>query len=393
MSAAAEGVRALLAVKIKPRDDSYCDQFIRIFMLKVMLAGTLLLSLNWYTDKVNCIIPDSLKIDGGFVSSSCWINGLYVYKDIRYHVNEVGYYGVPRDIMMNGRDTDGQLCGTKDSSHRKNPECREMEKTFFLQYQYIAFLLLALSLLYYAPYFLFKKVNEDIVSLKGSIQGADGETIVKNYFNEKINPTLTQRIRILGELIVKMLYICSTISVFIILNSILNQGFTNFGAKWLTWSKLNNSLTFDYMGRRHFPKPGEELFPSFGFCEVWEGSQDVKLQITNNHKFLCEISQHVLYHYTFLVIWFAIVASMVVAVLGMLHLLYQYFSWCCCATWLVHPTHRSIYRSLSLREVQYLEYIRTKNSALHIEVVQQLKGNRGGGLLGEEVRPHQTDTL
>ena len=83
MSAAAEGVRALLAVKIKPRDDSYCDQFIRIFMLKVMLAGTLLLSLNWYTDKVNCIIPDSLKIDGGFVSSSCWINGLYVYKDIR----------------------------------------------------------------------------------------------------------------------------------------------------------------------------------------------------------------------------------------------------------------------------------------------------------------------
>ena len=90
---------------------------------------------------------------------------------LRYHVNEVGYYGVPRDIMMNGRDTDGQLCGTKDSSHRKNPECREMEKTFFLQYQYIAFLLLALSLLYYAPYFLFKKVNEDIVSLKGSIQG------------------------------------------------------------------------------------------------------------------------------------------------------------------------------------------------------------------------------
>ena len=100
----------------------------------------------------------------------------------RYHLNEVGYYGVPRDINIDGKDNDGRWCGTTDATHHKNDRCMEMEKTFFVQYQYLAFLLLALSLLYYAPYFLFKKVNEDLVSLKGSITGMKNGILVVTFF-------------------------------------------------------------------------------------------------------------------------------------------------------------------------------------------------------------------
>ena len=109
-------------------------------------------------------------INGAFVAQACWINCLYVYKDIRYHANDVGYYGIPRDINNDGMYEDGTVCATTDSSHRRNENCRPMEKTFYLQYQYMTFVLAALAVFYYAPYAIFRYINTDVVSLKGSIE-------------------------------------------------------------------------------------------------------------------------------------------------------------------------------------------------------------------------------
>lgn len=166
-----DSIKQILSVKIKPRHDSYSDQFSRIFMVKVMMIGALLVGLSWYTDKINCIIPGALGVDGGFVSQACWINGLYVFKDIRYHENDIGYYGIPRDINMDGMFEDGTICATTDSSQRRNEKCRPMEKTFYLQYQYMTFIMAALAVLYYAPYAFFRLINQDVVSLKGTIKG------------------------------------------------------------------------------------------------------------------------------------------------------------------------------------------------------------------------------
>ena len=55
-----DSIKAILSVKIKPRHDSYSDQFSRIFMVKVMMIGALLVGLNWYSDKITCIIPGAL---------------------------------------------------------------------------------------------------------------------------------------------------------------------------------------------------------------------------------------------------------------------------------------------------------------------------------------------
>lgn len=161
-----DSIKQILSVKIKPRHDSYTDQFSRIFMVKVMMIGALLVGLNWYSDKISCIIPGTAEIDGGFVGQACWINGLYVYEEIRYHENEIGYYGIPRDISNDGIYPDGTLCNSKESD-----QCRTMEKTFYVQYQYMTFVLAALAVLYYAPYCMFRLINQDIVSLKGSVKG------------------------------------------------------------------------------------------------------------------------------------------------------------------------------------------------------------------------------
>lgn len=179
--AVTDSIKSILSVKTKPRHDTYSDHYSRIFMVKVMMVATLLTGMSWYNDKINCVIPQTIGANGGFVSSACWINGFYVYEQIRYHADEVGYFGVPREIDHDGVLPDGQLCDTKDKALINNPrvKCKPMEKTFFLQYQYMTFVMAALALLYYAPYSVYRLTSEDMVSLKGSV---GGESVIKIWY-------------------------------------------------------------------------------------------------------------------------------------------------------------------------------------------------------------------
>lgn len=378
-----DSIKQILSVKIKPRHDSYSDQFSRIFMVKVMMIGALLVGLSWYTDKINCIIPAALGIDGGFVAQACWINGLYVFKDIRYHEDDIGYYGLPRDINMDGMFEDGTICATSDSSQRVNEKCRPMEKTFYLQYQYMTFIMAALAVLYYAPYAFFRLINQDVVSLKGTIKDNDAQAIVDNYFNYKINNETRMKARILGNVLIKVLYIIGNVAAFLLVNQMLNGDYRTYGLTWMTWSKLPNSLAYDYMGIRDTPKPGNILLPSFAFCEVHESAQDIKNIITNKHKFVCEMSQHILYQYVFIITWFCMVIAITVSVVGLLIQLSEHFVTVYCFM-KGEDKARKMYQVLTLRECEYLEYIRRKNLPLYSEVIKKLTQERTDGMLKKE---------
>jgi len=343
-------------------------------MLKVMLAAALLTGLNWYSDSINCVMKEELKKEiGGFVSSACWINGLYIYKDLPTDPEQTWYYGMPKDINLDGRDSEGRICATTNAAHTRNPDCKPLTKIFYVQYQYVTFLLTALALVYYLPYAVFRKVNEDKTSLKTSIAGGNAGLIVDSYFNESVNPRSKLRLRVLGDVLVKVLYIVSTISVFCILDSSLNGDFAAYGGNWLNWSKLSNALAYGYMnGRlREGPKPGNQLLPSYGFCEVHESAMDVKHVLTDKHKFMCELSQHILYQYIFIIMWFVMVASIVVSVVGLILLVAEIFSTIYCRA--TFGTTGEVYDKLTLREVQYMEFIRRKNVPLYGDVLAKLK--------------------
>ena len=81
MSGIIGSVRDIINVTLKTRHDSYTDQYNRIFMVKMMFVGTILLGLNWYHDKIKCIVPSNLGLSEGFVGDSCWIQGrIMVYQ-------------------------------------------------------------------------------------------------------------------------------------------------------------------------------------------------------------------------------------------------------------------------------------------------------------------------
>ena len=74
-------------------------------------------------------------VDKDFVSAACWIQGLYIYREMKDRAKDAAYYGIPRDIGMNGVTAKGTLCRTVDQEGNKMPlsECQPMSKTFFLQ--------------------------------------------------------------------------------------------------------------------------------------------------------------------------------------------------------------------------------------------------------------------
>ena len=49
---------------------------------------------------------------GDFVHSACWIQGFYIYTEMMDRIDQSGYYGIPKDIDMDGLTADGRLCRT-----------------------------------------------------------------------------------------------------------------------------------------------------------------------------------------------------------------------------------------------------------------------------------------
>ena len=150
------------------------------------------------------------------------------------------------------------------------------------------------------------------------------------------------------------------------------------GSRWMKWAKLNNTLAHDYMGARNFPKPGNELLPPFGYCELWESWKDVQFARNNKHKFVCELSQNILYQYCLLVVWFLFVLGITVSCIGLVVQICDHLITVFCIL-RTGTTARKMYEVLTLRECEYLEFIRRRNIPLYSDVMQMLKQEKFGG--------------
>lgn len=75
------------------------------------------------------------------------------------------------------------------------------------------------------------------------------EKIAGNFFNHKINPVKKLRLRIFGNIVNKLLYIAANVIAFVLTDKILNGRFHDYGTNWTKWSRLNNSMAYDYMGK------------------------------------------------------------------------------------------------------------------------------------------------
>ena len=291
-----------------------------------------------------------------------------------------GYYGIPKNFEDNGYYLPFGKYGTPEPCKVSESDelCIPLSKTFYLQYQWFPFYMAALALLYYLPYILYRTCNTDIISLKINLKSpeVDVDGIIRNYFNHGVNSIKHMRVSVFGNLLVKGMYILVNVISFHGTNRLLNGDFKNYGLEWLKWSKQPNEIEYDYTST---PKTGNNpasvLLPTFGLCQILEIQKDIKHVIYNKHQFVCEISQNILYQYVLLLLWFLFIIGIIVSAIGLLmeigdHLLTFY------AFMAQGDQTRKVYQMLTLRECQYLEYIRKKDMNIYGEVVRKLKKDR-----------------
>jgi len=251
-----------------------------------------------------------------------------------------------------------------------------MEKLFFLQYQWFPFYLAFVALFYYLPYILFTFINTDLDSLKKNIQNqkCDIDAIVKNYFSMETNQPTRQSMRVLMNIVVKILYLLANVLVLNFTDGLLNGRFTQFGSEWMAWARKEHVDQYKYMGVRDV-HAGQRLLPVFGMCDVLELGQDIKFKVFNEYSLVCEISQHVLYHYVLFAIWFLIIIGFVLSIIGIIQVI------------LGHVLRsrgfaneeiaaQKVYNTLSTRESEYLNFVRKKNVIVYGSLIRALHKQR-----------------
>lgn len=371
MSGQIGDVKKMFNYKYKKRDDGFTDQYSRIFMTKMMLIAASITGLSWYSDDIKCLVPGfSGKAVGGFSGKACWINGFYVYDDLRSIKGCFGYFGMPLNTIHNGtlQKDDCTTCIVQ----RDNQDCQPMKKLFYIQYQWYPFFLAALAMLYYAPYFLFHIANDDIKDLKNEMKKLDPDidVLVKTYFDPYNQEQMKQqRMKILLNIVMKIAYFIANVVVLLLCDGTLNGDYLSFGTKWIKWAyepERNN-----YVDARPYLEAGDTLLPTFGFCDVLEEGLDVKHTILNEHKFVCEISQHILYQYVLMAMWFLIIIGIVISAYGLISLLLSYILWKA-ANQKDKDKSKLVYKQLTIRQGEYLMFVRQKNMLLYGEVLENL---------------------
>ena len=194
--------------------------------------------------------------------------------------------------------------------------------------------------------------------------------IIKDVFFKEDYAAKLSWMRTILNVVVKVLYVCSNVISLLLLDNVLNGEYVEYGVRWFHWSRLNNSIMYDYMGMRDFPKPGNRLLPPFGYCEFYESARDVKESRSNKIKLVCEISQHVLFQYCLLLLWYAIVIGIVVSLLGLIHQMGTYISH-------LATTMRKDYRKVGIRwrQMEYLTYINSRDKELFDDVMHKLQND------------------
>ena len=184
------------------------------------------------------------------------------------------------------------------------------------------------------------------------------------------------RVRVIANFFIKLLYVAVNVSTFIVLHGMLQFQFRDYGINWARWARNNAVYTLDYNARTE-PTPGNKMLPTFGLCELHEARLDATNEYVNQVKMICEISANVLYQYIFIAIWFLLIISITMSCIGVIINIAGHLIHVVCLSQ-SETSSKYIYRFLTFRECEYLEFIRRKNLSVYGSVIRALVKRKAG---------------
>ncbi|XP_066914350.1 innexin-6-like [Clytia hemisphaerica] len=369
-------VRSLLSFKLKQRNDSISDQFSRIVVSKIfVLASIIMLGSRFNDQDMNCVIPQNMPMSKDFVQHGCWARGFYIYPHLGNLMDQSSYYGIPRELKYKGylKNDHKHLCELSPSGNKD--QCIPMPKEYFMQFQSMPFIIFVLAYLFYVPYIVFCYGHIDIIHLKDRLQagGIDANQICVNYFNHKVFTKCGNNLRIATEYLAKMLYIVNNVFVFYLISWLTNYRFISYGNDWIKFSQNRDASKYDFYSQTE-PTPGNRFLPTFAMCDldvIHSRTYSVRLTV------VCEVSSYLYFQYTFVLLWFILVLSISISILGLLvhltkHLKYIVFLCYAKKTNNDLLLTDKLYAGLTLRETEYLDAIKYVDFTMYIQVLREL---------------------
>ena len=94
----ASDIKDLITINIKHRHDDLSDQYNRVFMVKLCLVSSLIMSVSWFKDSIKCIVPGrcliiASKWTKSFLFELKWLEKKQILEFIFDFFNG-GYYSV-----------------------------------------------------------------------------------------------------------------------------------------------------------------------------------------------------------------------------------------------------------------------------------------------------------
>ena len=112
-----------------------------------------------------------------------------------------------------------------------------------------------------------------------------------------------------------------------------------------------------------------------GFCEIFEAYKESTHQRQNVNKFICEFSTNILNQYVLIVLWFFFVAGIFISAIGFARNISGHFYQMWCIGGLKRPK-KSITCFITLREIEYLDFMKKRNMVLYGDVLRKLRQQR-----------------
>ena len=57
---------------------------------------------EYFSDQVNCMVPENAQHPKDFFQAACWISGFYIFDEMRTRLDKSGYFGIPQRVDYDG---------------------------------------------------------------------------------------------------------------------------------------------------------------------------------------------------------------------------------------------------------------------------------------------------
>ena len=237
---------------LKKRNDSVASRWSRILVSKIILVIVIITSWFWSKDKMNCHKSEEGPYPE-FVTKSCWMKGLFLYKGLMAEPRLSRKFGIPGNVG------DDHIQNNPLMSRCTEPGCKKMTRVYFSSYQWVPCLFLSFSFFLQMPYLVFRQ------GLMRNLQVTNytARDIYKLWFSQGKGygpmSCISQSLYSFIHVMVEVCYVIVNVIIFKACEKI----FISFSQRDIC-----------------------RLFRTVGVCMIYEKKRELLVSMTNNHVYL-----------------------------------------------------------------------------------------------------------